>query len=356
MNTSIFQKLCIAAFCFFFVAFVPIQAQQKKSFKVAWSIYAGWNPWDYAGKSGILDTWSKKYGIEIELIKMDYIASIEAYTSGEVDACLMTNMDALTIPVASGIESSAIILGDFSNGNDAILVRNGLTIPDLTGKKVSLVEYSVSHYLLSRALDKNKIKHSDVKVVNVSDSDIAPAFVSNNDQEAVVTWNPLVMEIMQTPGVSKIFDSSQIPGEILDLMMVNTKTLKANENFAKALNGAWFEVMAVMSTRSAKADNALTIMAKAGGSDLTEYKAQLKTTAMFYSANDAVAYVSGEEIQNNMKRVRNFCFKYKLLGDRVQAADDLGIEFPGSTILGNSNNVLFHFDSSFMQMAAEGKL
>jgi NitT/TauT family transport system substrate-binding protein len=324
-------------------------AQKKKEFKVAWSIYVGWNPWQYAKESGILDKWANKYNIDIKLVKMDYIPSIEAYTSEEVDACVMTNMDALTIPVASGIASTAIILGDFSNGNDALLVRNNLTIPQLKGQKISLVEYSVSHYLLSRALDKNDMKDDDVRVINVSDSDIAPAFIANADQTAVVTWNPLVMEIMQSPGVTKIFDSSQIPGEILDLMLVNKKVLDENPNLAKALNGAWFEVMGIMSARGAQADNALQKMAEAGGSSLTEYKAQLKTTAMFYKAADAVEYMSGEEIKENMKKVRNFCFKYKLLGDRVSSPNDLGISFPDGSVLGNTNNVLFHFDASFMQ-------
>ena len=254
-----------------------VLAQKKNEFKVAWSIYAGWNPWAYAKESGILDKYAKENGITIKLVKMDYVPSIEAYTSEQVDACVMTNMDALTIPVASGIPSVAVILGDFSNGNDALLVRNNLTIEQLSGKKVSLVEYSVSHYLLSRALDKHGMKDSDVKVINVSDSDIAPAFISNDEQEAVVTWNPLVMEIMQTPGITNIFNSSEIPGEILDLMMVNKKILDSNPALAKALSGAWFEVMAIMSSRNAKAENALDMMAKAGGSSVTEYKAQLKT-------------------------------------------------------------------------------
>lgn len=349
-------KVLFLAVTISFSAAFAVQAQEKKNFKVAWSIYAGWNPWAYAQQSGILKKWADKYKINIKLIKMDYIPSIEAYTSGELDACVMTNMDALTIPVASGIPTTAVILGDFSNGNDALLVRNSLGVSDLKGKRVSLVEFSVSHYLLSRALDKNKLKDSEVNVINVSDSDIAPAFVSNTDQEAVVTWNPLVMEIMKTPGVSKIFDSSQIPGEILDMMMVNSNTLNDNPNLAKALNGAWFEVMSVMSTRGARADNALNAMAEAGGSSLTEYKAQLKTTAMFYQANDAVDYMSGDEIRNNMRRVRNFCFKYKLLGDRVQSADDLGIQFPNGEVLGNQGNILFNFDASYMQMAANGQL
>jgi len=323
-----------------------------KEFTVVWSIYAGWNPWSYASTSGILDKWAAQYGIKIKLVRMDYMPSIEAFTTPSVDACVMTNMDCLTIPVAGGISCSAIIVGDYSNGNDALIVRNNLSIPQLKGKKVNLVQFSVSHYMLSRALDMNGMTDDDIKIVNVSDSDIGPAFIANKDQEAVVTWNPLVMEIMKTPGVKKIFDSSQIPGEILDLMIVKTKVLQANPELGKALAGAWFEVMNVMSSRTDKGKGALEEMAKVGGSSLIEYQNQLKTTAMFYKASDAIAYTNGEDIKTNMRRVRNFCSKYELLGTGVKA-DDLGIKFSDGTIIGNSNNILFIYDASYMQGASK---
>jgi len=323
-------------------------APQQKEFTVVWSIYAGWNPWAYAGTSGILDKWAAKYGIKIKLVRMDYMPSIEAFTTPSVHACVMTNMDCLTIPVAGGIPCSAIIVGDYSNGNDALIVRNNLTIPQLKGKKVNLVQFSVSHYMLSRALDMNGMTDDDVKIVNVSDSDIGPAFIANKDQEAVVTWNPLVMEIMKTPGVKKIFDSSNIPGEILDLMVVKTKVLQASPELGKALAGAWFEVMGIMSSRTDKGRGALEAMAKVGGSNLVEYQNQLKTTAMFYKATDAVAYTNGEDIKTNMRRVRNFCSKYELLGAGVKA-DDLGIRFSDGTVIGNQNKVLFIYDASYMQ-------
>ena len=98
-----------------------VEAQQKKEFTVAWSIYAGWNPWSYAQTSGILKKHADKQGITINLVKMDYIPSIEAYTTPSVDACAMTNMDCLTIPVAGGIRSTAVITGDFSNGNESLI-------------------------------------------------------------------------------------------------------------------------------------------------------------------------------------------------------------------------------------------
>ena len=88
------------------------QAAEKSSFNVAWSIYVGWMPWDYADRSGILKKWADKYGIKIKLTQInDYVESINQYTAGGFDACVMTNMDMLTIPAAGGVDSTALIAG-----------------------------------------------------------------------------------------------------------------------------------------------------------------------------------------------------------------------------------------------------
>src|SRR5277367_4305870 len=68
------------------------RAADKTTFNVAWSIYVGWMPWDYAAQSGILNKWASKYGIKIKLTQVnDYVESINQYTAGSFDACAMTN-------------------------------------------------------------------------------------------------------------------------------------------------------------------------------------------------------------------------------------------------------------------------
>ena len=81
-------------------------------------------PWDYADRSGILKKWADKYGIKIKLTQInDYVESINQYTAGAFDGCVMTNMDMLTIPAAGGVDSTALIVGDFSNGNDGVVLK-----------------------------------------------------------------------------------------------------------------------------------------------------------------------------------------------------------------------------------------
>lgn len=327
-------------------------AAEVPTYKVAWSHYTGWEPWGYADHAGILKKWAEKYGIKIELTLVnDYIESINLYTSGSFDACVMTNMDALTIPAVGGVDSEVIIVGDFSNGNDGIVMKNGSSVRDLKGRTVNLVELSVSHYLLARALDMNKMREQDVKLVNTSDADIAAMFTSDQNG-AAVTWNPPLMQARAAEGAKLIFDSSKIPGEIMDLMVVKTA---APDTLKKALAGAWYETLALMTTPGPAADEALKYMAEASGATTDEFKSQLTTTAMFYEASKAAAFATSADVGKTMEQVRQFSFSKGLFGQNAKSVDDVGISLADGT-LGHEDNVKLRFTATYMQMAAEGKL
>jgi len=334
-----------------------LAAAEKTSFNVAWSIYVGWMPWDYADRSGILKKWATKYGIKIKLTQInDYVESINQYTAGMFDACAMTNMDMLTIPAAGGVDSTALIVGDFSNGNDGVVLKGkGKKLEDIKGQKVNLVELSVSHYLLVRALTGAGMRERDVKIVNTSDADVVAAF-STPASTAVVTWKPQLSAVLAMPDSQLVFDSSKIPGEILDLMVVNTATLGVNPKLGKALVGAWYETLAVMSKADAAGRAAQETMAKASGTDAAGYASQLATTRLFVTPADAYQFVTGDSIVKNMDLVRKFSFDHGILGQGTGSADVVGIQFPGGKLLGDARNVKMRFDPGYMRMAADGAL
>jgi NitT/TauT family transport system substrate-binding protein len=332
------------------------EAAPKKSFKVAWSIYVGWMPWGYAADTGIVKKWADKYGIAIEVKQFnDYVESINQYTAGSYDAVTITNMDALSIPAAGGVDTTAIVVGDFSNGNDAVILKSKSDLAAIKGRTVNLVEFSVSHYLLARALEISKLSEKDVKVVNTSDADMAAAY-KTPDVTAVVTWNPIVTEILSSPDAKKVFDSSQIPGEIMDLMVVNTSVAKENPDFAKALVGIWYETLTKMMANDAAAKAAKEAMAKASGTDLAGFDSQLSTTKLFDKAADAESFARSASVAATMDRVRKFLFEKDLLGKGAKSADVVGIEFADKSVLGDKSNVKLRFDSTFMDEAAKGKL
>ena len=331
-------------------------AAPKTEFAIGWSIYAGWMPWPYAEQAGIVKKWGDKYGITIKFVQVnDYIESVNQYTAGKLDGVTVANMDALTIPAAGGKDTSAIILGDYSNGNDAVLLKGADNVAAIKGRQVYLAELSVSHYLLARALEKNGLKLADVKTVNTSDADIAAAFASPQI-DAAVAWNPQVTTMKGVPGTKAVFTSADIPGEILDLLVVDTKVLKANPNLGKALAGIWYETMALMAKQNAEGAAARSAMAKLAGTDAAAFEGQLSTTFLYTDPKAAVAAMQSGDLVTTMTRVRDFSFAQGLFGQGARSADAVGMEFPGGKTLGDKAAITLRFDPTFMQLAADGKL
>jgi NitT/TauT family transport system substrate-binding protein len=338
----------------------PLVAQQKPSFTVGWSVYVGWDPYYYMAKSGILRKWADKYGINIKLQRFDYAPSLDAFVAKNIDACVMTNMEALDMPAAAGVDTTAIIVGDYSNGNDAVVVRQNLSLAQIPGKQVLLVEKTVSQYLFERAMAMNGLESQikKVKYVNTSDADIASAFLTDSSKPVVVTWKPLVTQVLKAKDAKTIFSSAQIPGEILDLLVTRTDILNrpdgSGQKFAKAMTGAWYELMSQMT--GAGSDKVLRGIAEASQGTLASYKEQLSTTQMFYTPQSALQAASTATLRKTMDLVRQFCFTHGLLGDRTKSPDDVAIQFPDGSVLGKPDRIRFRFNTTFMQLAAQGKL
>jgi NitT/TauT family transport system substrate-binding protein len=331
-------------------------AAADKEYAIGWTIYAGWMPWPYAQQAGIVKKWADKYHVKIRLVQVnDYVESLNQYTAGKLDGVTATNMDALTIPAAGGRDSTVVMVGDYSNGNDGVVLKGASSLADIKGRPVNLVQNSVSQYLLSRALESAGLKPADVNVVNTSDADIVAAFGAGTTK-ALVTWNPQLLEVKKQPDAHEVFDSSRIPGEIEDTLLVSTDALKANPNLGKALAGIWYETMAVMSRDDDAGRQARAVMAKLSGTDLGGFEAQLKTTYLYATPKAALDFMTGPQIVAANDRVRTFSFANGLFGAGARSVDDIGVQFPGSKVLGSSQNIKLRFDPTFVSAAAAGQL
>ena len=332
------------------------EAAERTEFNIGWSIYAGWMPWPYAEQTGIVKKWADKYGITINFVQVnDYVESVNQYTQGQLDGVTVANMDALTIPAAGGKDTSAIILGDYSNGNDGIVLKGTDDLAAIKGRSVNLVELSVSHYLLARALEGQGLAMTDVSTINTSDADISGAFTSP-DVTAAVAWNPQLTTMKGLEGANLVFSSADIPGEIVDLLVVDTKTLKANPALGKALAGIWYETLALMMSDDEAGAEARSAMAALAGTTREVFESQLETTFLYTDPEAAVAAASDDALVETMTRVRDFSLSQGLFGQGARSADAIGMEFPGGVILGNPDNVTLRFDATYMQMAANEEL
>ena len=360
ISSSLSFILCLIVL---FAGYATPARAAAPTFTVGWSVYAGWNPYFYMAKSGILKRWADKYGIVIKVQRFDYAASLDAFVGKNIDACTMTNMEALDMPAAAGVDSTALIIGDYSNGNDAVLARSNLTLAQLPGRKIMLVQKTVSEYLLERAMDVNGLSSqiSQLRMINTSDSDLVGAFLGNKGNQIAVTWKPLVSQIVgQDHDVKSLFDSSKIPAEILDLLVVRTEVLKRSDGsgirFAKAISGAWYETVSQLASTGPASEQAISGSAAASGDSVASYKEQLRTTYLYSTPKAAAQFSESPSIKQKMDLVRQFCFRHQLLGQNVSSVNDVAILYPDGTVQGKTDRVRFRIDSTYMRMAEQGRL
>ena len=101
---------------------------------------------------------------------------------------------------------------------------------------------------------------------------------------------------------------------------------------------------------------ALTQMAKAGGATVADYRAQLATTAMMYTAAEQLAFVSSPKLPDTMKRVAQFSFDKGLLGEGARSAAPSGCRFPAAPPSATPRTRKLRFDATYLKLAADGEL
>ncbi len=240
-------------------------------------------------------------------------------------------MDALTIPAAGGVDTTAIIMGDYSNGNDGVVLKKGKTLADIKGQKVNLVELSVSHYLLARGLSTVKLRgkgYQDRQHLGCGyrrGGEVARHHRGGDLESAAARGQGRArrhggVRFQQDPRRDRGSDGGQ------------DRDLKDNPNLGKALVGIWYETIALMKDQSDKGKAAREAMAKLSGTDLAGFEAQLKTTHMYYTPKDGAAFMTSAELPRIMDLVRSFCFDHNLLGENVKSKDAVGIMTPTKTL------------------------
>lgn len=316
INFNKSKKLIFLLMCFlFFTLLLSCNSSPKSNktdFKIAGSIYVGWMPWFLAAEDGTLKDNATKNGINVEFIRGDYIETISQFAAGGVDAVLLTNVDAYSLLHDSGIKSDVILIGSYSNGNDALVSKEKKDLFSFTKTKIGLVENSVSHYLLDRILEKRNLPYRSVNVINISDSEIGAAFASDSNKlNGVVTWNPIVLQLENSFNGYRIADSKEISYEIADMLVVNRKTLEDHPEFATTLFDTWFSIMKRLN--NSRRDQTLTKLSALSGGTKEDYIAQLKTTALMVTPKEALKSLKSKSIENTMTHVRKFAIRHKLV-------------------------------------------
>ena len=312
----------VAALFAALVVWMSGAAASAQPLKIVYSDWPGWVPWEIAKQKGFFE----KVGVEVELLWFDYGAGMEAFAAGQADAYNVTNGDAMVIGATAGKPSTAIIINDFSNGNDMIIGGPGVAkLEDLKGKKVGVEVGFVDHLLLLKGLEKVGLSESDVELVNMPTNE-TPQALQAGSVDAIGAWQPSSgLALKLVPNSTAIYTSADAPGLIYDILFVSRESLDARRADWVKVVEAWYMVVDYMKD-PANEEEMLKILSARVGLSPEVYKPFLAGTKIL-TIDEALAVFEGgaelglKSLAGSNAIVDEFNVKYKVYEKPEASAD-----------------------------------
>jgi len=311
----------------------PAVSGDVPSYSLAWSEYPSWSVFGVAhehglinGKKGELGPIEKKWNVDIELKEADYDSCLMMYGAGKCNAVCITNMDVLSPSL--GVQSVAVMPTSTSYGGDACIVTDKIkNIKDLQKYKVYGLAKTVSEYCFARNLEILKEQESKYKFTN-QDPGAAALAMQQGQNDAIVVWNPFVLETLnKNKNTRVLFDSTSIPGEIIDMLVVSQKTLdqKGGKEFACAMIDTFYQVNKMIDDKKTRDQTLIDLGSKFSHLDLKSMEKVVKQTRFYSTPAMGIALFTmgnsfpGNEVKNQpdlksiMTKVVDFCVSHAIV-------------------------------------------
>jgi NitT/TauT family transport system substrate-binding protein len=256
---------------------------------------------------------------------------LNLYSSNDCDAVCVTNMDALNPALSRA--SVAIMPTSTSAGADACIVAGIDNIDQLKNHKVYGLKGTVSEYCFVRNLELAGKSEGDYQFENMDPAAAAVAMQNKNpEQKAIMVWNPFVLQTLKSRSDAKVlFDSSTIPGEIVDMVVVAEASLQkpGGKEFALAIIDTFYEFGKILADPK-EGDKALVALGEKFSSlDLDEMKKAVEQTRFYKTPEEALGLLAGEEFPKTMEQVVKFCVEHQIVREQPKVGFGAADKAPG---------------------------
>ena len=274
------------------------------AFSLAWSEYPSWSVFGVAdekglinGKEGELGPVEEAWGVDIVLDQQDYEPCLNRFSTNTVDAVCMTNMDALAPSL--GRDSVAVLPTSTSVGADACLVVGIEDLDDLAGKETRGLELSVSQYAFERNLELAGKDPADYPFKQMDPEAAATAMQTGKENvKSIMVWNPFVLQTLRMrPEAKRLFDSSTIPEEIIDMVVVGKDVLEkpGGGDFVCAVIDTFYRVSKLLEDPQEGDATLVALGAKFSNLKLEDMKVVVKETKFYKTPDEALALLEGDQ-------------------------------------------------------------
>lgn len=166
---------------------------------------------------------------------------MEAFRLGRLEIAALTLDEAMTL-VSEGINLKIFLVMDVSHGGDMVISRSTISdLSELKGKTIAYEQTALGALMLHEAMQAGGLNIDDLKLVHLKIHQQIEAF-NDGSIDAVITFEPVATKLLQFDS-NVIFDSSNIPNMIVDVLVARDNTLKEHSQLIKILVNGQFEAL-----------------------------------------------------------------------------------------------------------------
>jgi NitT/TauT family transport system substrate-binding protein len=248
---------------FFALTLTGCAREPEKALRIGTNVWIGSEPLYLARDLGTLDP------AAVQLVEYPSASEVlRAYRNGTIDG-MVISLDELFGLAADGFDPRIVLVVDVSNGADVVVGRAGMrSMRDLKGKSVAVESSALGAFVLARALAVNGMQPTDVNVVHLESNEQPGAF-EKGDVDGAVTFDPYRARLLSA-GAKTLFDSTQIPGEIVDLLAIRASVVERNPKAIQALLTGWFGALDYMAKSPADAAQRMGVRQQTTGAQFLE--------------------------------------------------------------------------------------
>ena len=158
---------------------------------------------------------------------------VRAYRNNEIEGAGLSIDQAISL-AAIQENIKIITIMEVSHGGDVFLGKPEITdMKALKGKRVGVEATSLGALFITHALEKHGISVKDIQIFPLELTEHEQAY-KQGTLDAVFTFGLVKIKLL-VAGSRSLFDSKQIPGEIVDILAVSTEALANYSDTIQAL-------------------------------------------------------------------------------------------------------------------------
>lgn len=242
----------------------------KMQINLSFTPWMGYYPFYYAIETGVTDKHNVKLRILETLTVQDFRrANIKEHV--DAFACSLVELTRTNTLLDEPVDIVSLL--DYSNGADVIIAHKSFaTFDELQGKRIGFDWRALGHFVLLKAVQNSNWTEFDFVHNPVEQVSAEEAFEEGR-LDAYITYPPISNRLLENDELHIVFDSTQIPFEILDVLAIKANRTDKHQK----LQIIWNETLDIIEQDPEKY---MAFVAAMSGLSLQEVQREMANVAL----------------------------------------------------------------------------